>query len=60
MDKLLNDIGIYLSRQPYAEVANLIERISVELQNIEMNKKVADKLPKEVVENKEVSEEKKA
>lgn len=54
MDKLLNDVAIYLSRQPYVEVAGLIQRISVELQNMEINKKAAS----DVVEEKKV--EKKA
>jgi len=54
MDKLLNDIAVYLSRQPYVEVAGLIQRISNELQSIEMSKKVAT----DVIEEKKV--EKKA
>ena len=54
MDKLINDIAVYLSRQPYVEVAGLIQRISNELQSIEMSKKVAT----DVIEEKKV--EKKA
>lgn len=47
MDKLLNDIAVYLSRQPYVEVAGLIQRISNELQNMEINKKIATDVVKE-------------